>query len=137
MSEAKADALEFVSRHKISQLATVEDGKPYIRLMYTPRVDEDLTVWYATSLKSNKVRHIRINPYACTIFTEDMAYVRLSGPAEVVTDDELKAELWEDDWSRYWPEGKTDPDYVLVKITPDEGEMLDMNNPEAGARKII
>ena len=49
----------------------------------------------------------------------------------------MKDELWEDDWARYWPDGAGDPDYVLIKVTPESVDFLDLTKPEATTRSII
>ncbi len=132
MSEdLKQEALEFVREHPTSHLATVDGGKPMTRVMYTPRVDDDFTVWYATSGSSNKIRQVKADPNVCTVFYEDARWVGVCGQAKVVTDQEMKNELWEDDWTRYWPDGAENPDYVLMKATPESVDILDLTKPEA------
>ena len=128
----KKQALDFVREYPVSHLATVENGEPWLRVMQCPRVDDDFTVWYATSASSNKIRHIRSDPNVCTVFYDKAGYVRVKGRAEVVTDNKAKSDLWEEDWSRYWPNGMGDPDFVLIKITPQFVDFVDLTgeNPE-------
>lgn len=135
--DSKREALEFVREHPVSHLATVEDGEPWIRAMFSPRVDDDFTVWYATSGSSNKIRQIKSDRNVCTVFYDEARYVRVKGQAEVVTDEEMKADLWEDDWAKYWPKGKDDPDYVLIKISPTFVDYLDLTKSEMGSQRII
>lgn len=42
----------------------------------------------------------------------------LSGEIEIVTDVELKKALWHDNWIVFFPGGKTDPDYIILKLRP-------------------
>jgi general stress protein 26 len=131
------EALEFVREHPTSHLATVDNGKPTSRVMYCPRVDDDFTVWYATSAGSNKVRQIKANPAVCVVFYLESKYVRVLGAAEEVSDKSKTKELWENDWARYWKDGPEDPDYVLLKIKPEEVEFLDLTRSEEMLRKIM
>jgi len=133
----KREALEFAREHPTSHLATVENGKPYVRVMHSPRIDDDFTVWYATSASSNKVRHIRANPQVCAVFHHEGKWVRVMGKAEIVTDLEEKGRLWEDDWARYWPDGKGDPDYILISIKAESVDYLDLTKGAAGEQKVI
>lgn len=136
-NEARKEAIEFARKYPNSHVATVENNKPYVRVMQCVRLDDDLTVWYATSATSNKVRQIKANPHVCAVFYSEAKYVRVMGKAEIITDPATKADLWEDEWSRWWPKGKDDPDYVLIKITPEEADYLDLMKDPATLEKII
>ena len=43
-------------------------------------------------------------------------YVALTGTVEVVTDEKMKQELWQDWFIEHFPGGPTDPGYVLLKF---------------------
>ena len=133
----KKEALDFVREHPTSHLATVENGEPWLRVMWAPKVDDDFTVWYATSASSNKIRHIKSDPNVCAVFYNEAKVIRVKGTAEVVTDDGIRAELWEDEWARYWPNGKEDPDYVLIKINPGLVDYLDLMGEGGEPHKIV
>ncbi len=135
--DLRNEALEFMREHPTSHLATIEDGKPTSRVMYCPKVEDDFTVWYATSVDSNKVRQIRANPAVCVVFYLEAKYVRVLGSAEEVTSLDIKKDLWEDDWARYWKNGPEDEDYILLKITPYEVDFLDLTRPDDVLHKIM
>lgn len=120
-------ACEFVKSNPVSHLATVDNDKPDIRVMYCPRIDEDLTVWFSTSAASNKARQIMSNPEIAVEFYADGKMLKILGSAEVLNDQATKDELWEEDWTRYWPNGREDPDYCVIKITPVAAAWQDMN----------
>ena len=42
----------------------------------------------------------------------------LLGTIEIATDTALKEELWQDGWELYYPKGKKDPDYAVLKFRP-------------------
>jgi general stress protein 26 len=124
-NDSKVKAMEFLAKNKISTLCTVDNNCPFARVMYTPKVDDDFTVWYSTSGKSNKIRHIKANPKVSVMFSEGWVYLQVIGNAEVVTDRETKASLWQEEWTRYWPGGIDDPDYVLIRIKPTQVQYFD------------
>lgn len=123
--DAKAKAREFLSKTALSILSTVDGKTPYSRVMMTAKVDDDFAVWFTTSAKSNKVRHIKDAPMACAIFSEGWKYLRVIGKADVITDKATKASMWKDMYAQYWPKGADDPDYVLIRISPDQVQYFD------------
>lgn len=131
MSEGiKSDALKFIRESRVCQFATVDGSKPAMRIMFCPRVDDDFTLWFATSLKSNKVRQLKENSTAAVGFYVEGAGAQLSGPTELIEDQAVKDDLWEDEWTRYWESGSSDPDYVVLRIKPDSGDFWDMKKGE-------
>jgi general stress protein 26 len=42
----------------------------------------------------------------------------LGGDIEIVDDDGLKEQLWQEGWERYYPEGPTDPDHTVLRLQP-------------------
>jgi len=135
--DVKNLALHFIREHPNSHLSTVEDNKPRIRIMHCARCDDDFTIWFATSAKSNKTRQINANPNVATLFFEETKVVRIFGSAVIIDDQAVKTDLWEDEWARYWKEGPGDPDFVLIKITPDEADMMDLMSGEMGTQKLV
>ena len=124
--EAKKEALEFVGNHRTSHLATVEGDQPVVRVMEIVRIDDDFSIWYATGASSNKIRQIRSCPNVCITVCEAHTDLRVFGKAEVVDDREIKNQLWQDEWNQYWPKGKEDPEYILIKVSPEKVEYRDM-----------
>jgi general stress protein 26 len=135
--DIKKLALEFIREHPNSHLTTIEDSKPKIRVMHCARCDDDFSVWFATSGKSNKVRQINANPNVATLFFAETKVIRIFGSAQVIDDLAIKSDLWEDEWKKYWTEGVEDPDYVLIKVTPDEADLMDLTSEEMGTKKLV
>lgn len=119
-SELMQEAVAFARAHPVCHLATVEGDAPRLRVMHAARIDDDLVIWFACGASSNKVRHIQANPEVEVAFWESPQDLVVSGTGEVVTDAETKHALWSDDWQRFFPQGKDDPGYCLLRITPTE-----------------
>jgi general stress protein 26 len=115
-------------------LATVEGAAPKLRALWNLRRQDrfpsaaefcrkqGLVAYFATSVSSAKVRDIRANPavslYYCD--ADNVRGVMLTGRGEILTDAGLKRALWHDSWSIYWAGGAADPDYCVLRVTPQE-----------------
>jgi general stress protein 26 len=130
------DALEFARSIPHVTLATSMDDQPYVRVMHWSRIEDDFTIWLATSGSSGKIRHIESNPKVCAMFTHEVGYVRVFGRAEIVNDRKIKDGFWQDQWDAYWPEGKADPDYRLLKIIAESVDYLNMSLGDITAQPV-
>lgn len=74
------------------------------------------TLWFATGSDSVKTRNFRSNPNAGVCFYKEGDSVGLTGKVEVVTDAEEKRACWQDWFIAHFPEGPTDPNYVILKF---------------------
>lgn len=74
-------------------------------------------VWMATGRHSQKTRDFRKDAKAGLCFYRDGNSVALTGKVEIVTDESLKKELWQDWFIGHFPQGPTDPEYILLKFT--------------------
>jgi general stress protein 26 len=96
-------AQQIVAEHPNSVLITIdENGQPVDRVMWTAKLCEDMTVYYATGLNSAKVRRIGTNPRVLVMWIASAKYVSLRGTAEVTTDRAILEELWRDSFSPYF-----------------------------------
>lgn len=74
------------------------------------------TVWLATGSDSVKTKDFAANPKAGLCFQEGGNSVALTGEVEIITDEATKKELWQDWFIHHFPQGPTDPSYVLLKF---------------------
>ncbi len=65
---------------------------------------------------------LRANPAAAAYFAlpRESKGVMLAGDTEVLEDLKYKEALWDERWCVYWPGGPSDPDCVVVRLTPRE-----------------
>jgi general stress protein 26 len=121
----KQAVLQLMDESEAVYLATVAEGRPRIRALNNLRRqhrDMGFTVYMATSISSGKVREIRANPAVSAYYSEPKKVhgVTLSGEMEVLTDPDLKAALWQEEWKIYWPGGAADPDYAVLRLKPTQ-----------------
>lgn len=132
---------ELVGKKPICTLITTDSmGRAVPRPMGTAAVEEGLVLWFVTAVGSRKVTHIHADPRV-TIYWEhsgsggdDWTYGQMYGTAEVMADQATRDRLWKDDWVRYFPGGRTDPDLAVIKVRPTRLELW--AGGEAGMRTL-
>ena len=77
-------------------------------------------VWMATGADSEKVADFKINHKAGLCYSFDGDSVALRGTVEVITDDLIRKEMWQDWYINHFPDGPTDPNYVLIRFIGTE-----------------
>ena len=131
---SKQDVLNLMNEAEAVYLATIGETGPRIRaLVNLRRADrypgasktcrtDDFTVFLSTSAASDKVREIRANPAVALYYCDAERFhgVTVNGRAEVLDNPDLKNALWSWDWRVYWPDGASDPDFVVVRVKADE-----------------
>ncbi|HYE81733.1 MAG TPA: pyridoxamine 5'-phosphate oxidase family protein [Clostridia bacterium] len=75
--------------------------------------------WFATSLNSGKAKCIRLNNKACLCYCDGSNNVTLTGTVEILTEPEIKKEMWLDWFVNHFPGGVTDPNYCVLKFSAD------------------
>lgn len=112
-----------VKDHPIASVANVADGKPWVRVMVTARATDSLELFFATYAWSNKVGQLESDPSVCLTYLDHRGRdARVFGTAEFLHDQQIKDELWDDSWAQYYPGGKVDEGYIVMKVTPDKVE---------------
>lgn len=133
------EALAFARSANVSVLSTA--SKTHVvnaRVMQIVKVDDDFTVWYSTHGSSDKISEIKNNPKTCVVMSnyKIMTDIRFHGVVEIVIDQKTKDRLWQDEWARYYPKGKADPNYVVLKFTPSQIEFRNMAKYGMLAKKL-
>lgn len=116
----KEKALNFAKECKTAVFCTMNEGIPFTRPMLLVKVDEDFTLWYATSMKSQKIEHLKKSSITSSTLNDAEKSVQVIGNGEIITDVAEKASIWDEAWNPYWPKKEHDPDYGVIKVTPME-----------------
>ena len=93
-----------------------EEGYPRPVPMSKIKSEGYSVVWMATGNDSLKTKDFRLNPKAGLCYSENGNSVALTGEVEVITDAEIKKELWQEWFIAHFPLGPADPNYVLLKF---------------------
>lgn len=105
-----------------------EFGGADARLMQPFPPQEDLTIWFATTPESRKVRHIQHNNRVTLTFLErsETAYVALAGVASVEDDPEECQQHRTTNWTAFFSDGPSSADYTLIKFVPQRIELMSL-----------
>ena len=112
--------------HLLSQCENVTvvsvnaEGYPRPVQMSKIRAESFNEVWMATSAASEKVADFRDNSKAGLCYDHYGDGVTLRGNVEIITDDSVRKEMWQDWFIHHFPGGPSDPDYVLLHFTGTE-----------------
>ncbi|MBC8473752.1 MAG: pyridoxamine 5'-phosphate oxidase family protein [Candidatus Omnitrophica bacterium] len=125
--ELKDKILKVIQEYPIGSIATIKDGKPWVRYM-AMQVESDLTLYTSAFASSRKISQIKTNNNVHVSFgayNEDwnLPYIGVAATAKILTDLEIKKKLWCDKLNQFF-KGPQDPNYVVVKITPSSIEYM-------------
>ncbi|MCK6591245.1 MAG: pyridoxamine 5'-phosphate oxidase family protein [Polyangiaceae bacterium] len=95
------------------------------RPMALLKVEDGGDCWFMTGLDTGKVDEIERNPKVNVSLQDDGKFLSLSGHAAITRDRQKINELWSEHLKVYFPKGKDDPNLVLIRMTPTEGEYWD------------
>ena len=118
---------KFIRKQKVAFIAGVdESGYPTIKAMLMPRKIVGIKEFYfSTNTSSKRVNDYLKNDKASIYFYSMKPFnyqgLMLTGNMEVVTDEKVKEELWSPGDKIYYPKGKNDPDYCILKFTSLNG----------------
>ncbi len=120
--------LELLNQFSTAMLVTHGNGGQIrSRPMAVARVERDGRIWFITGAETGKVHEIETNARVhITAQNERDAYLSLNGHAELVRDPAIVAELWQEPFRVWFPDGKDDPNIELILVHPEEGEFWDI-----------
>ncbi len=103
------------------------DGALISRPLQTLEFDAEHVLWFVTDANSEKAAEIKANPHIGLSYADrrDNSYVSVSGPARIVRDQQKVDELWTPAMSIFFPQGKDDPDLVLIRVEIERAEYWD------------
>ena len=115
---------ELIKDVETAMLTTMDWGVLRSRPMATQDFDFDGDLWFFTSLETHKVEEIekdrRVNlSYAAP---DKNTYVSVTGTATIVKDRAKIDEYWSPINKAWFPEGKDDPNLVLLKVDVEQAE---------------
>ena len=99
------------------------DGQLRARPMAVLEIEASSRMWFISSEDSAKIHEISRDTDVHLVFQKDHdCYLSINGHATLVKDREKIAELWNEDFSPWFPQGKDDPEIILIAVTPQDAE---------------
>ena len=125
--ELKNKILKVIKEYPVGSFATIREGKPWVRYM-AMQPEDDLTLYTTAFAVSRKIDQINKNNNVHVAFGADsdkwdLPYVNIEATAQILTDLETKKKCWCDMLSKFF-KGPEDPNYVVIKITPNSIEYM-------------
>jgi general stress protein 26 len=111
----------------VMMLTRASGGELHSRPMSIARVSDDGTLYFSSSIESVKVQDLQRDPRVDLVFQARTQYAHLSGRVEILRSRALIHELWQEDWKLWYPEGKDDPQIVILAVHPERAEYWDQS----------
>ena len=114
-----------IEKQSVSFISSVdENGYPNTKAMLPPVKREGIkTFYWHTNSPSLRVKQYRDNPKACVYFCDKRFFrgVMLRGTMEVLDNDDIKKEIWKDEFSMYYTGGMNGGDFIILRFTAESG----------------
>ncbi|HCC36288.1 MAG TPA: pyridoxamine 5'-phosphate oxidase [Treponema sp.] len=114
-----------IEKQSVSFIGSVdESGYPNAKAMLPPcKRDGIKTFFWHTNSPSMRIAQYRKNPKACIYFFDKRFFrgVMLKGTMEVLEDAGTKREIWKDEYSMYYKDGRDGGDFIVLKFTAECG----------------
>ena len=121
--------LEKIQDINICMMTTTSDDDKSLRSrpMATQKPEPDHSLLFLTDKDSAKVYEVQKDAYVGLSYSnpDDNVYVSVSGRCNAYRDQAKINELWREDLKAWFPEGKEDPNIMILKVEIDKGEYWD------------
>lgn len=133
----KKKILKVIEGSKLASLATIANGKPWVRYVMSHNDGQGLNLHVCTFRDSRKVRQIQENPNVHLIIGGDIdnleaPYVQIVAKARVRSDKALREKYWQNFMKKYYT-GPDDPQYVILELKP---ELIEYMSSETRAPQV-
>ena len=125
MQKDVADAIWKLRKQSSSAFLSYidEDGYPVTRAMLILEHERIDVQYLSTNTSSGKIANLLRNPKASIYYCDPAQFqgALFIGDIEVCTDAQTKQHLWREGFEQYYPNGVTDTDYCVLKLTVKKG----------------
>jgi general stress protein 26 len=129
--ELEGLALDIMARADMLTLATTgKEPYPHLRALFNLRqagrfpglaayqADKGLSVFLGTNTSSIKMREAEGGAWVSVYYMLPAEFKGICLSGRAVADPEARAALWVDGWELYYPKGRDDPDYSVLRVDP-------------------
>lgn len=109
-----------IKGHKVASLATIANGKPWVRFVMC--YSDGMNLYICTYKDSRKAAQIKKNHNVHLVISKDVnnleaPFVQIAGEARMRSDAKIRYKFWRDFMKKYY-NGPDDPNYVVIEIKP-------------------
>ena len=138
-SNLRKKILKVIQGSKLASLATISDGKPWVR--YVVARSEGLTLYICTFKDARKLKQIQKNQnihltIGGSMEHMDAPYVQIAAKAKVRSDTGIRKKLWLPFMRKYYT-GVDDPKYMVIEVKPEFIEYMDSETHIAQIYKVV
>lgn len=124
--DPRAHLLSLLKEFDTAILTSVAlDGSLHARPLRVASSEPEGTLWFPTMVSSPKVDEMRADQTVCVTFQSGTLYLAFTGTARIVRDRAKIDEVWSEPMKVWFPEGKDDPELVLLRVALETGEYWD------------
>jgi general stress protein 26 len=129
--ELDSFAADLMGRAEMLTLATMGgDPYPHLRALFNLReakrfpglaayqADKGLSVYLGTNTASIKIREVGAEPWVSVYYMVPGEFKGLCLSGRAVADPAARAAMWVEGWEIYYPQGRDDPDYTMLRVDP-------------------
>jgi general stress protein 26 len=126
-SQQCQDIWEIIKDIKTAMVVSSDDNSLRARPMNHLQKEFDGTLYFFTKKSAAKVEEVQQDNHVCISYadTQEKNYVSLSGTVTFSEDRALIEGLWSPPASAFFPEGKDDPDLVVMSVHINRAEIWD------------
>jgi general stress protein 26 len=112
-------------------LSTISgDPYPHVRALFNLRnaerfpglapffADKGLRIYLGTNTSSIKLKEIGDDAWVSVYYMIPGEFKGICLSGKAIVDIEAKESIWIDGWERYYPTGRGDPDYTVLRVDP-------------------
>ncbi len=132
--EARDKVWHLIKDIRFALMAThIENGEDTLHARPMMALNKELNdgaLWFFTGADSQKADEISANPNALLTYSDPhkQSYVSINGKAYVERDRAKIDELWTPAAKAWFPDGKEDPNLILIRFDVGEAEFWDAPN---------
>ena len=126
-TDDQAKLVSLLKEFSTAMLITHQEGYSLrARPMAIAQVDDDGRVWFLSGEDTEKVHEIIRDTHVHLALQKDRSiYLSINGRATLIHDRAKVEELWQESFKVWFPEGKDDPNLVLISVQPEDAEYWD------------
>lgn len=141
MTKPMSELINVIEVGDVAMFSTVSEQRQlHSRPMETCYINADGELYFFSTLDNHLSEELVEDNHANLSFVHDVEeqYISVSGKVKMINDNDSVAKYWENSYSRWIPGGLTNPNLVLLKITPAIAEYWGKNSTlERITRSII
>jgi len=97
------------------------------RPMHATTAREEGCIWFLSDRRGHKDEELQRDPQSALVFVDRAGrnFLSVSGETEILRDRAKIDELWSDALAAFWPEGRSDPNILVLRFLPEDAEYWD------------